>query len=250
MSYAWPTWVLFKRDFTAPLRGTAFGIGWNIILPLVPISAYVALRAFIAPGTGDGMHPALYVAIGVTVWLLLTDTLLSAMSCANRHRSILSGSRLPILSVLIASWGRGIFDFTLRLLATVATMFWLTDSLPASALLAIPLALCGFLLAAAFGVLTMMLRAMFPDIEQIVQVLLRYLIFLSGVIFPLAKVPFGEWLYILNPFAVIVENVRNLAVLGTVNNDEVLALLIGALSSTVVAMWALHRTQTTLRALS
>jgi ABC-type polysaccharide/polyol phosphate export permease len=250
MNYAWPTWVLFRRDFVAPLQGTAFGIGWNLVLPLVPISAYVALRAFIAPGDNAGMHAAVYVALGVTMWMLLADTLTQGMSSMQRYASVISNSSFPVLSVLIASWGRLVYEFALRLILCLVVMLLFLDNLSLSAFLAVPVAMCGFLLAAALGVIFLVLRAMYPDIEQIVQVVLRYLIFLSGAIFPLDGVPYGEWLYRFNPFAIYVETTRSLAVTGACNTQDLASVMIMTVVAVGVAAFILRRCQAVLRSLA
>ncbi len=250
MNYAWPTWVLFKRDFTAPLQSTAFGVGWNLVLPLVPISAYVALRVFIAPGDNAGMHAAVYVALGVTMWMLLADTLTQGMGSMQRYASVVSNSSFPILSVLVAGWGRVMYEFTLRLILCLVVMLILVDDLRFTSLLAVPVALCGFLLAAALGVIFLVLRTMFPDIEQIVQVILRYLIFLSGAIFPLGGVPYGEWLYTFNPFAVYVDVTRSLAVTGSASMQDLTSAWIVTAIAVVAAAIVLRRCQPVLRSLA
>lgn len=251
IEYRWPVAVLFRRDFVAPLQGSVFGVAWNVILPLVPIGAYVLLRVFIAPGSGEeAIVPVVFVTIGVTFWFLLVDVTTQTMNAAQRHRSIILNSDFPFSGLLIASWARIFFEFGVRLCAVVIVLWLYLEDLPVGALLVFPVIVVAFLFAAALGIGLLLVQFAFPDIQQIMQIVLRYLIFLSGVIFPLANVPYGQWLYICNPFAVFIENARSLLVFGTpASTPQLVGFAVASLLLFCLATVLVQRTERTIRGL-
>jgi lipopolysaccharide transport system permease protein len=238
--YRWPVWIVFRKYLKAPFTGSIFGRLWNIVLPLVPVGAYLFLRLMLAPGdSGADIHPAVYVAVGVTMWYVLSDLLLTTLASIKRSRTELAETSFPILGAVLASYGTIIFDTMVRVIALLPVVLLLEGAPSIGALWFLPVLLLGICFASAVGLILLSLSFVFPDIEHILSVLMRYLIFVSLVIFPIPT-DSGIWntLLMLNPFAFFVDAMRNALVHGEVQFD----LVFGAYTVVTLALlaFALH----------
>ncbi len=212
----WQLWQSFRRDLEGRFRTTALGLFWAFALPLVPVSAYVFLRvALTGEHTTEQLHPAVYVAVGVTIWFALTDALLLPGRTISRARAYLAQNPVRLGTAVFARLGDLLLDLLVRGLFGAAVIALLHGPVPLSGALAFPFALLlGVLAMLGIGVFLYLLQLAYPDAENIVGIVLRYLIFLSLAIFPLTQVVESAWLYWLNPFAVWIDGLRMLLIDG------------------------------------
>ena len=91
---------------------------------------------------------------------------------------------------------------------------------PNSAYWALPiLFLAIFAAAAGAGFVVASIVPLVPDLRFVIEQVLTVVMFLSGVIFPLSKVPPGlQWLMALNPVAVVMEDARGILMHGQLPN--------------------------------
>lgn len=212
----WQIWQAFRRDLEGRFRGTALGLFWAVALPLVPVSAYVFLRAVLSgQGNPAAVHPAVYVAIGVTVWFCLTDALLLPTRVINRSRAYLSQNPVRLSSAVLARLGDLLLDLLVRLVFVAAVIVWLHGLPPVAGVLLFSVSLLlGMLAMLGIGVFVFLLQLSYPDTENILVIVLRYLIFVSLAIFPMTFISESFWAYWLNPFAVLIDGSRDILLNG------------------------------------
>lgn len=208
-------WQYLRRDFVASYRGTVLGFLWRIILPLVPMSVYVLLYFVGVFRRGVGMPRTLYVVIGMTFWLLWTNSLSVSMNRVSGQATLLKRVKLPMIVVYLTGLGPILFDLLLHLLLTVVLLLvfgmpfrWTWFLLP---VLAMPVFICGV----GLGVLLSFFAVFLKDLRNIVLVLIRYGLFASAVIFPLPTTGKAGIVLAVNPMYHLIENSRNLIVYGT-----------------------------------
>ena len=209
----WQISKIFMRDFTAPYKRSVLGLAWAVILPIIPITAYVLVRVVVRSSDAD-VHPAVYVAIGVTLWLLLKDCIMTPINSINKYGNLVTKTRFPLIGAITASFGQVAFDTILRVLATILVISIWGSINPTGFLMAIPLVLICCLCAFGIGLMLTPIVTIVPDLKNLMDIAFRYLIFFSYVIFPFPSKAWAEIAFLLNPFAVIIENTRNLIISG------------------------------------
>lgn len=224
VTFRWHIGVTFSKGFAAQSQLTRFGVVWNYVLPLVPITVYSALmglRLFPSFGHVSGL---VYIAIGVTLWFYFTGLVRGPIdTVAGQIRSI-SKSGFPLSGAIVASFAQLAFETTVRL-AAVVIVFALLQGLPAWQVALVPIPIFfGTLLFLGSGLILSMLNIVYRDVSKLIGIALQYGIFLSGVIFPIEQVPALAALLQFNPFFIFIESVRSLAVLGTLPHPIALGI--------------------------
>jgi len=202
--------VSFMRDFKASYLGTRLGVFWNIVLPLLPIAIYILLAATRIVPQFEQLNPMVAIALNATLWFFFVGCVRTPMSIVKTRNAEAMKTSLPLSVAICASFGRLSFDTLVRIVLLLL-LASITLSLPAYSA---PFALVALLSATAFffglGLFFAILGTALPDLERIMEVVLNYGIFVSGVIFPLAAfgpLAFLDW---ANPFAVFIAATRQL----------------------------------------
>lgn len=219
----WHIGQLFARDFANSYQMTRFGVVWNYILPIVPITVWVLLSGLRMFPSFDGVSSVAYVTMGITLWFLFSG--LVTVPIATVESKIREGakSELPMIGFIIAGFAQLLFDTMVRAIAA-SLVFVFFQGAPFIASLAAPVVL---LFAAVFfagiGLFLAVFNLAFRDINKVVTMLLQYGMLLSAIVFPIDRIPLlSEYSY-LNPFFVFVDSIRTLAVFGELRHP--LALL-------------------------
>lgn len=251
-SNGWQIWQSFKADIENRFRTTFLGLFWALFLPVVPISAYLFLRLVITDSAvQDGqIHPALYVAIGVTIWFSIVDSIMAPIRSMQSARGQAAQDPIPLSVVILSNSGPILLDLVIRLLLVATVYAFLQGAPPWQAILVLPLLLLCIAYALSVGIYLLFLQLVMPDAENIISIVLRYLIFVSLAIFPLGIVASGHWLFFANPIAIIIENMRTLLTAGELANPFAFGLinLIG-LVLTIGAAYFIHIADTRIRGL-
>lgn len=205
-------WQYVRRDFVASYRGTFLGFFWKLILPLVPISVYIALHLLGVFSAATAMPRPLYVAVGLTLWELWAQTLLVCLNRLNSESSLLKKVRVPLSVVYLTGIGQILFDSLVRmgLLAVLLVIFeipfsWSWLLLP---ILVLPL----FLFGAGLGIFLSFFAVFSRDVNNVTTVVIRYGLFASAVIFPLPMQGTIGTAVRLNPLYHLVDGTRTLLV--------------------------------------
>ena len=202
--------VSFMRDFKASYLGTRLGVFWNIALPLFPVAIYIVLAATRVVPQFEQLNPMVAIALNATLWFFFVGCVRTPMSIVKTRNAEAMKTSLPLSVAICASFGRLSFDtvvrFSLLLILAIMTLSIPAYTAPLS-ILALLSAVCFFF---GLGLFFAILSTAMPDLERIVDVVLNYGIFVSGVIFPLAAfgpLAFLDW---ANPFAVFIAATRQL----------------------------------------
>jgi ABC-type polysaccharide/polyol phosphate export permease len=237
---------LFRRDFAVRFRGSALGVAWTLINPLLLMGVYTLLFSFLikAPGIDSIPNFPLFVLTGLLAWIFFQGSVQTATGSLVGNASLVKQVRFPrqllplsvvaanlftLLAMLVV-----ILPFTLWLLPDTRTTFW------ASVFLLVPLV--GF--AGGLAVLAACANALFRDVEHIVAALLLPWFLLTPIFWSFDQLPGVEnrqWLvdvlYYGNPLTPMVEGLRdplffgNMPSLGDVvyaAGVAVVALVLGA----------------------
>lgn len=215
--------MLFSNEFKASYRGTALGVAWNLILPILPITVYVLLASLRVFPSFEGIPPAVYIGFNVTLWFLFTGFINRPIQVVQSRNNEIMKTAMPLSASIASSFARLCFDTLLRI-AFVAALMAATATIPtvgAAALL--PIVFAGSIFFLAVGLLLSILNVIYPDVDRVVTIILQYGIFLSGVIFPISSMGPLAVLETTNPFSVFIHAARDAVFFGTVSHPVAFA---------------------------
>lgn len=214
-------WAIFAEELRREYSRNALSAFWRFAVPLVPVTAYIFLRAVLLDSISSplGMEPAVFVGVGATLWFFATDLILQPTSMVAKHSKFLQLNFVSISTLVLAAWIRALFDLVLR--ATFVALFiYFFSSIGEvhwEALIVVP-ALTWIFVVLAIAYL--IIYSFVPDIKIMVEICFRYLIFFSGVIFELpSSAPF-QIINSLNPLGLFVDGGRNAFVYGRFGWDN------------------------------
>ena len=203
--------TIFRNDFRASYRGTALGVIWNFILPILPITVYVMLANLRVFPAREGIPAAVYIGFNVTLWFLFTGLIRQPINKVRTRNNEVMKTAMPLSASIASSFASLTFDTLVRSAFILVVVLATGASIQLGALALPFVVLAGFVFFLAVGLLLAILNAVYPDIDRVVTIVLQYGIFLSGVIFPLSALGPLKFLEICNPFAVFIYAARGLA---------------------------------------
>jgi homopolymeric O-antigen transport system permease protein len=213
---------LVQRELRQKYKGSALGVLWYVVNPLVIMGAYWLMFGKLLPGVSEPDYP-LFLMVGLIVWLFFAQSLLGAASSLILHSALVSKVRFPretipasVVTVQLATFG-----ILLALLAPIVIAIRGTFK-PALALLPVILVcLYAFVLGLALGV--SVLHAYFRDVAPILAAALLPWFFLTPIFFRVERLPGlagNDWaepvLNWVNPVAPFVNAVRDVLYAGIV----------------------------------
>ena len=195
--------VLTRREVTARYAGTALGVVWAYVQPLLTIAAYyLVFDVVFAMRLGDGAPTravGAYLIVGMLPWMAFCDALMRGMASLVEAGSVLQKNALPpMLFPARAVLASGLVFAPLLVLLVLA---YTPRHHFSAALLALPaLLLLQWLLCTLWGAALAVLAAALRDTMQVVGFALSIGIFLSPVLFPAHMFPADwRWMLWINP---------------------------------------------------
>lgn len=217
---------VYKQNFKNSYYGSGLGVIWNFILPLVPITVYLFLSVIRVVPSFDGVDRASYLTFGVMAWFVFAGFVLTPISIISSRNKDAMKTSMPLIATIVAGFAELTFETFVRILLVLGIMIFM-GTWPSWTAPGLLLVFCAaFFLFFGLGLVFGILNVIYRDVGRVVQILLRYGIFLSGVIFPFGNSPVTQLFNILNPFAVFVESSRQIVFKGGVETAMLQTLAI------------------------
>jgi lipopolysaccharide transport system permease protein len=214
-------WQLTRRNLQTQYRGSWLGMVWSLLTPLVMLGVYtfvfsVVFQSRWGDGTAVGqLDFALNLFASLTAFNLLGQSLTSAPGMILAAPNYVKRVVFPLEALPVARFCASLVEMGLGFAVFFVVAFIARGSLPWTIVLLpaalAPLALwslgCAFFLAA--------LGVFIRDMQNIINLSMTVLMFMSAVFFPLSAVPPG-WRNALcfNPIVPILEDVRRVCLQG------------------------------------
>lgn len=194
-NHRWLIWVTFKKEFVGQYKASALWAVWSLVMPLIPLTAYLFLVFIRALNVKGGVPYPVYILSGMTFWLILSEGVTSSMSAIDKERAVLTKVNIPLIAVMMSGYGKVCANTLIRLPFLILVLFIYKIVPPPIAFL-FPIVLLPLIfLGLGFGIIFGMFAAMIQDAQNAVGVLLRYGMFLCSVVFPM---PTTGWLGVIN----------------------------------------------------
>ena len=182
---------LFRRDLKVRYRGSALGLGWTLINPLVLVGVYTLVFAVLmrVPGIAATEHFPLFVITGLAAWMFFATSVQSATVAIVGNSNLVKQVRFPrqllplsvvavnlvtLLAILVV-----VLPFTLAFLPETRSTFWA----------AIPMLLPLVGVASGLAILVSCANAVFRDVEHLVGAVLLPLFFLTPIFYTFDQLP-------------------------------------------------------------
>jgi len=224
-------WQLLKRDVQARYRGSALGILWSLVTPIVMLAIYTfvfqtVFKSRWSDTSGETtLSFAIILFLGLSIHGLLTETLTKSPLLIVTNQNFVKKIVFPLdilswVTLLSAS-----FTFVISFGLLLALILFELKTIPFTAIL-LPIILLPYLLL-LLGISWMLaaLGVYLRDIQQITGTLATLLLFLSPVFYSTSVLPEKfRVLILLNPLSYVVESSRAVLIYGSLPSWSGLAI--------------------------
>ena len=210
---------LARRELVARYKGSALGIIWAILTPVVTIAIFTFIFAgiFGARFGASSSHwdYALYLFCGLLPWTMFQETLQQSASTIVTHANLVKRVVFPLETLPVAqtlsALGHQLFGTVALLIAAVIIRHELHPTLLWLPVLLIPQLLITLGAAWLIASLGVFLR----DIAQGITLLLMAWMYLTPIIYPESLVPERFRVFVnINPFTHLVRSYRRILLAG------------------------------------
>ncbi|AFL74596.1 ABC transporter permease [Thiocystis violascens] len=231
---------LVRRDIMGRYRGSAMGLLWSLITPMLMLAIYTFVFSVVFKarwgGTDDSrVFFAINLFAGMIVHGLLAECLNRAPVLVLQNVNYVKRVVFPLELLCWVSLGSALFHALIGLVVLMAFFLLSNGYVPLTAPLVVLVWLPLLLLTLGLSWLLASLGVFLRDISQIMGSVTTILLFLSPVFYPATALPesFRALLY-LNPLTFFIEQTRFVMIAGTPPNWWQLAFALGL--SLLVAM--------------
>jgi lipopolysaccharide transport system permease protein len=237
------TFALFLRDLKAQYRQSFLGYLWIIIPPLLTTITFYILNDIQVINVGKNLklpYP-LFAFIGMMLWQLFSDALLSPLNSLSSNKEIMTQTYFPREALIFAGLGSVVFNFLIRFL--LVTPFLVYYKIPF--LVEIHYIILGisalFVLGFSIGLIISPVGLLYTDIQRSLGILLGFAMLLTPVMYPLKKDFVSSKFFIdLNPVSPLLCFTRNSFTSSAPPGTEVYIIILISLLSASIA-WIILR---------
>jgi len=206
-------WFSTYAELRAERARSYLGLAWWLVEPALMMAAFWLVFDRILGTGGPGYLP--FLLIGLVVWQWFKSSVMHAGQAIWQNLALIHQVRMPVLVFPFVHLLADAIKFGVVFVLLLAVL-WLAGYPPNAAYLSlVPLLLCMALCGIGGGLLLAALMPLLPDLRFVVEQLLTVLMFLSGVVFALERVPapYAEWLA-WNPVLMLLDALRGVLLQG------------------------------------
>ncbi|ALV57064.1 ABC transporter permease [Burkholderia cenocepacia] len=243
---------LVWRDIQGRYRGSAGGLGWAIVTPLVLLSVYTFVFSFVlksrwigVPNQDSHATYAIMCFSGLIVYSVFTECISRAPTLMTGNVNYVKKVVFPLEILPIVSLGSALFHFAIGFTVLLVFIVVFGSGLPPTAwafwLVLPPLMLWCIGLGWILSSLGVFLR----DLGQLVTLVLSVLMFATPIFYSADSLPEQYRIYMdLNPLSFVIGTLRETVILGRYPDPSSYCqhLLPGILVA-VFGMWWFERTR-------
>ncbi|HEX8104727.1 MAG TPA: ABC transporter permease [Solirubrobacteraceae bacterium] len=238
---------MVRRELRRKYKGSALGVLWYLVNPLVLAAAYTLMFSFVLRYDAIDDYP-LFLLLGIVVWVFFSQSLIAASESLIEQSALIRKVRFPreTIPASVVATQLVIFGVLLALLIPVALLVRGSLS-PALLLLPVVVALlAAFVLGLALAVAV--LHAYFRDVAPILAAALLPWFFVTPIFFRPEQFPglgerpwLGDLLRWANPVAPFIEAVRDVLYDGVAPGAGTLAYVVAAAALALIGGRAVFR---------
>ena len=245
-------WQLARRDVVGRYRGSALGLFWSFVQPLLMLAVYtyvfgVVLKVRWSDRLQEEGDVAFAVILfsGLIVHSLFAECFTRSPSLVLDNATFVKKVIFPLEILPYTVLLSALFHAAMSMVVLFAAHLVLDRDMAWSVLL-LPVTLAPLLIM-TLGIswLLASLGVFLRDIGQVTSVLSTVLLFVSPIFFPIERLPEGMRAFVyLNPLSVIVDQVRAVVLFGELPDWQALGIYtLVALAVAQLGYWWFQRTR-------
>jgi lipopolysaccharide transport system permease protein len=208
--------ALVRRDFLLNYQQTILGPIWIFFQPVLTLIVYILVFGkLIGIPTGKSIPPVLFYFSGIILWNFFNDVFWGIANTFREHIHLYSKVYFPRIIVPMSVLSTNFLRFTVQLLLLIIVLVYFIVFKDfnfglRSSLLALPFVFIGIaMISTGCGLIAALLTARYRDIMNLLTIILRLLMFVTPVIYPLALVKDQfRWIVLVNPLTPLFELFR------------------------------------------
>jgi lipopolysaccharide transport system permease protein len=240
---------LFRRDLQTRYKGSALGVLWSLVNPLVLMGIYVLVFSLLWK-VAQVPHYALYLLVGLAVWVFFSTSLTMAsrslVASAPRVKKVRFPRQLVPLSVVATQ----LVTYGAMLAVLIVANLIVIPETRDTVWLSIPLSLLVIALVAGVSLAVACANVVFRDVEHLVGAVLLPWFFLTPILYRLEDLPGGfkryDWVVTIlrwvNPLTPPIYALRDPLFYGRLPHwSDVLYLVVAAAVALAAGAWLFNR---------
>ncbi len=203
-------WRMFVRDTKAMFRGSFLGYVW-LLLPSVAntlVWVFLSGTSVVQIDSGDTPYP-LFVFVGTLLWAAFNSALVGGMGVIDEAKGTLAKVNFPHEALVLVALGKSMLNTAATLVALIPFLLLYPVPLRLNMLLFLPGLLATTLCGLSLGLIVVPFTALVSDLSRAIHLALRFLFFLTPVIFPLPASGLGRLVMLCNPATSLVVTTRS-----------------------------------------
>jgi ABC-type polysaccharide/polyol phosphate export permease len=240
---------LFRRDLQTRYKGSALGVVWSLLNPLILMGIYVLVFSLLWKAT-DIEHYPLYLLVGLALWLFFSASLTTAARSMVDSAALVKKVRFPRQLVPLSVVATQLVTFVAMLLVLMVVNPIVISKTRDTFLLAIPVAAGIVAFVCGVALIVSCANVVFRDVEHHVQAVLLPWFFQTPILYRLEDLPGGvqryDWVVTIlrwvNPLTPPLYALRDPLFYGVVPNVwDVVYLVVEVLIALAVGAWVFRR---------
>ena len=205
---------LVARDLNSRYKGSAFGIAWSLLNPLMLMAVYTVVFSTVVrfDPPGDVSYPMFFMA-GFLPWTFFSMAVTLGAGTLVQNAGLIQKIWFPREVLPLSMSIAALVNMLIGLVAYLPFAYAIQGISVRGSLLLIPVTAALFVFGTAMAMLLSVITVYFRDTEFLLANLMTAWFFLSPVVYDVSDVPDEyEWLFRLNPVTPFVEAYRDVLV--------------------------------------
>lgn len=206
---------LFRRELRVKYRGSALGLAWTLINPIMLMLAYWLIFSVIIRAVSVHHYP-LFLLTGLIVWIFFQSAIQMSCSSLLGHASLVKQVRLPRQLLPVSVVATNLVTMVVMLAVIVPLNLLLIPETRSTFWAALPLFVPLAALVTGFAIVLASATVIFRDVEHLIATVLLPWFILTPIFYPFSQMPgihahpkLADAIYYGNPVAPFVEAIRD-----------------------------------------
>jgi len=177
---------LFRRDLQAKYKGSALGVVWVLLPPLVLMGVYLLVFRVLWRAA-DVPHYSLYLLAGLASWVFFATTVQAGSRVMLDNAPLIRKTRFPRQLVAFSVVGTNLVTYVVMLAILLVLCFAFIPESRDTEWVALPLAALFVCLVAGFTLTLACLNVLYRDVEHLLASLLLPWFFLTPILYSFSQ---------------------------------------------------------------
>lgn len=199
-----------KAELKSEVSGSFLGWIWWILDPLLFMMVYTFVVSFVFERGGNDFP--IFVFVGLTAWNFMNSTVSNSVKIIVSFRSIISKVYLPKFVLILVRMYKNLIKLGISFMLVFLLMIFFRVDYSWKLIFLIPIVVVHTIVTFSISVFVAHIGVFVADSVNIVNVILRFLFYVSGILYSVAEripEPFQTIMLHVNPIASIIQEYRN-----------------------------------------